>query len=104
MGFSAWMNRVLRSLRLCHSFSSVLAKECATVARFVELGQHGVVLGEFMLGRHQHRQLDAAEVDGDHRGAHFGLGGGHVDQQRVLEIGRAVQQECRDRSRMPSSA
>eukprot|EP00456_Euglypha_rotunda_P051346 TRINITY_DN41492_c0_g1_i1.p1 TRINITY_DN41492_c0_g1~~TRINITY_DN41492_c0_g1_i1.p1 ORF type:complete len:157 (-),score=28.24 TRINITY_DN41492_c0_g1_i1:10-423(-) len=27
-----------------------------------------------------------------------------VDRARIPEIGRAVQQECRDRSRMPSSA
>src|SRR5436853_5779130 len=29
---------------------------------------------------------------------------GYIDHAAFLEIGRAVQQECRDRSRMPSSA
>eukprot|EP00456_Euglypha_rotunda_P013529 TRINITY_DN14085_c0_g1_i7.p1 TRINITY_DN14085_c0_g1~~TRINITY_DN14085_c0_g1_i7.p1 ORF type:complete len:152 (-),score=15.96 TRINITY_DN14085_c0_g1_i7:11-466(-) len=28
----------------------------------------------------------------------------HIQLENLLEIGRAVQQECRDRSRMPSSA
>src|SRR5438093_12729859 len=29
---------------------------------------------------------------------------GYIDHAAFLKIGRAVQQECRDRSRMPSSA
>eukprot|EP00456_Euglypha_rotunda_P048391 TRINITY_DN3879_c0_g1_i15.p1 TRINITY_DN3879_c0_g1~~TRINITY_DN3879_c0_g1_i15.p1 ORF type:complete len:117 (-),score=22.24 TRINITY_DN3879_c0_g1_i15:22-372(-) len=34
----------------------------------------------------------------------FGTPKGHPKAKPFVEIGRAVQQECRDRSRMPSSA
>ena len=59
---------------------------------------------EVILHRYEHTQ----QSWGQH---HFETGGGHVRQGPLLvipfalpKIGRAVQQECRDRSRMPSSA
>src|SRR5207247_4046259 len=48
------------------------------------------------------RQMTTSTTSIDIMGLQAAYANLHTDQER--EIGRAVQQECRDRSRMPSSA
>eukprot|EP00456_Euglypha_rotunda_P031055 TRINITY_DN2420_c0_g1_i2.p1 TRINITY_DN2420_c0_g1~~TRINITY_DN2420_c0_g1_i2.p1 ORF type:complete len:153 (+),score=16.56 TRINITY_DN2420_c0_g1_i2:264-722(+) len=87
--FTALINTIVQDTHMWHLKQERLLRES---------GVNYIIVRPPFLGSHtvQPEQVEVAQGDN--------VGGYRISRSAVAEIGRAVQQECRDRSRMPSSA
>eukprot|EP00456_Euglypha_rotunda_P042047 TRINITY_DN32737_c0_g1_i1.p1 TRINITY_DN32737_c0_g1~~TRINITY_DN32737_c0_g1_i1.p1 ORF type:complete len:120 (+),score=17.12 TRINITY_DN32737_c0_g1_i1:25-384(+) len=84
-----WSDIVCEQSKKDQSTIDTLARASSTVTRGLFVGTKGI-------------EMDDDDDEGDDEEEDERIP--RKDRQRIKQIGRAVQQECRDRSRMPSSA